>query len=213
MTPHWRLFGRIRLRSASLSSCPSPAPIRIRRPVYFGENGIPSLAYEIDGFHPGWRCGIEIEAGRGWKGNGVYRDLFQPLIMVNVDHLVLAVANSYKYKSSGTLTVSRDHRPETGGEGDEASENRGDEAELRLHLHALAYNLGNFLRMLALPKAVEQWSLTSLREKLIKIGAKIARHGRYVTFQMAEVAVPKPLFADILRLIAELRPPPDPAPA
>ena len=45
----------------------------------------------------------------------------------------------------------------------------------------------NFMRTLALPDAVEQWSLTSLREKLIKIGAKIVRHGRDVTFQMAEV--------------------------
>ena len=60
--------------------------------------------------------------------------------------------------------------------------------EVRLQLHALAYNLGNFLRTLALPEAVEHWSLTALREKLIKIGAKVVRHGRYITFQMAEVA-------------------------
>jgi hypothetical protein len=84
---------------------------------------------------------------------------------------------------------------------------------VRLQLRALAYNLGNFLRTLALPQAVEQWSLTTLREKLIKIGAKIVRHGRYVTFQMAEVAIPRMLFAEILRLIAELRPQPPPAPA
>ena len=64
---------------------------------------------------------------------------------------------------------------------------------------------------LALPDAVEQWSLTSLREKLIKIGAKIVRHGRYVTFQMAEVVIPRDLFADILRRIDRLRPPPAPA--
>ena len=38
---------------------------------------------------------------------------------------------------------------------------------------------------MVLPDAVEQWSLTNLREKLIKIGAKIVRHARYVTFQMA----------------------------
>src|ERR1700732_4694045 len=50
-------------------------------------------------------------------------------------------------------------------------------------------------------------------EKLIKIGAKVVSHGRYVAFQMAEVAIPRNLFADILRLIAELRPPPTPAPA
>ena len=72
-------------------------------------------------------------------------------------------------------------------------------------------NLGNFMRTLALPNAVEQWSLTSRREKLIKIGVKIVRHGRYVTFQMAEVVIPRDLFADILRRIDRLRPPPAPA--
>ena len=81
---------------------------------------------------------------------------------------------------------------------------------LRLQLHALAYNLGNFMRTLALPKAVEHWSLTTLREKLIKIGAKVVSHGRYVTFQLAEVAVPRELFRKILRLIDGLRPAPVP---
>ena len=82
---------------------------------------------------------------------------------------------------------------------------------VRLQLHALAYNLGNFMRTLAMPKTAEPWSLTSLREKLIKIGAKVVSHGRYVTFQMAEVAVPRQMFADILSLIAGLRAPPAPA--
>ena len=50
-------------------------------------------------------------------------------------------------------------------------------------------------------------SLTSLKEKLIKIGAKVVSHGRYVAFPMAEVAIPGNLFAGILRLIAESRPP------
>ncbi len=77
--------------------------------------------------------------------------------------------------------------------------------EVRLHLHALAYNLGNFLRTLALPEAVEHWSLTTLREKLIKIGTKVVRHGRYITFQMAEVAIPRTLFAEILHLVDGLR--------
>ena len=66
------------------------------------------------------------------------------------------------------------------------------------------------MRTLSLPNAVEQWSLTTLREKLVKIGAKIVRHGRYVTFQMAEVAVPRHLFADILRRIDRLRSTPAP---
>ncbi len=58
---------------------------------------------------------------------------------------------------------------------------------------------------------VEHWSLTTLREKLIKIGAKIVRHGRYVTFQLAEVAIPRSLFADILRRFDRLRPKPIPS--
>ena len=61
------------------------------------------------------------------------------------------------------------------------------------------------LRSLALPKEVEQWSLITLREKLVKIGGRIVRHGRYVVFQLAEVAVPRALFAAILRRIDRLR--------
>ena len=78
----------------------------------------------------------------------------------------------------------------------------------RLQLHALAYNLGNFLRTLATPEPIKEWSLTTLKEKLIKIGAKVVGHARYVAFQMAEVAIPKALFTEILQMIAELRPPP-----
>ena len=78
---------------------------------------------------------------------------------------------------------------------------------VRLQLHALAYNLANFMRTLALPTEVEHWSLTTIREKLVKIGAKVVAHGRYVTFQMAEVAVPRDLFRKILRLIDRLRRP------
>jgi Transposase DDE domain group 1 len=76
---------------------------------------------------------------------------------------------------------------------------------VRLQLHALAYNLGNFMRTLAMPKTAEPWSLTSLREKLIKIGAKVVSHGRYTTFQIAEVAAPRQMFQEILMLIAQLR--------
>ncbi len=62
-----------------------------------------------------------------------------------------------------------------------------------------------------MPKEVEHWSLTTLWEKLAKIGAKVVRHGRYVTFQLAEVAVPKELFRIILSLIDDLRRRPAPA--
>ena len=79
--------------------------------------------------------------------------------------------------------------------------------EVRLQLFALAYNLANFLRRLALPKGVSHWSLTTLLEKLVKIGAKVVTHARYVIFQMAEVAVPRWLFRTILERIRRLRPP------
>jgi len=75
---------------------------------------------------------------------------------------------------------------------------------VRLHLFALAHNLANFLRRLALPGSIRHWSLTTLEEKLVKIGAKVVRHSRYVIFQLAEVAVPRDLFAAILGRIQRL---------
>ena len=85
---------------------------------------------------------------------------------------------------------------------------------VRLQLHALAYNLANFMRTLALPEEVEHWSLTTLREKLVKIGARIVRHGRYVVFQLAEVAVPRsPIRRAFCAGSIDLRPRPPPLPA
>ena len=72
-------------------------------------------------------------------------------------------------------------------------------------LFVLAYNLGNFLRQAVLPQAVRHWTLTTLREKLIKIGARVVRHSRKIVFQMAEVAVSRELFQTILERIERLR--------
>jgi hypothetical protein len=79
---------------------------------------------------------------------------------------------------------------------------------VRLQLHALAYNLANFLRTLATPNEIETWSLTSLRDRLIKTGTRLVRHARYAIFQMAEAALPRSVFAGILGLINGLRGPP-----
>lgn len=79
-----------------------------------------------------------------------------------------------------------------------------------LQLHALAYNFANFLRTLTLPEAVSHWSMTTLRDRLVKIGAKIVHHGRSITFQMAEVMVSRGLFQKILDVIAVLCPSPLP---
>jgi hypothetical protein len=75
----------------------------------------------------------------------------------------------------------------------------------RLQLFAKANNLANFLRHLVLPKPIKGWTLTTLREKLIKIGAKVVSHSKYVIFQLAEVAVSRQLFAAILERIGRLR--------
>jgi hypothetical protein len=79
-------------------------------------------------------------------------------------------------------------------------------AQKPLELHALAYNLSNFLLTLALPDEMESWSLTTIREKVVKIGAKVIAHARYAVFQMTEVAVPPDLCRRILDMILDLRP-------
>jgi hypothetical protein len=56
-----------------------------------------------------------------------------------------------------------------------------------------------------LPKPIQGWALTTLREKRIKLGAKVVAHAKYITFQSAEVAVPRQLFAAILERIGRLR--------
>jgi hypothetical protein len=77
--------------------------------------------------------------------------------------------------------------------------------QVRLQLFVLAYNLGDFFRQTVLPKSVRHWTMTTLREKVIKIGAKVVCHARYIIFQMAEVAVSRELFAAILGRIRQLR--------
>lgn len=83
--------------------------------------------------------------------------------------------------------------------------------QVRLQLFVLANNLGNFLRQVMLPRDIRHWTLTTMREKLVKIGAKVLHHARRVIFQLAEVAVPRDLFRAILRAIGRLRLP-SPAP-
>lgn len=82
---------------------------KIERPVFYGENGLPTVRYEIDAYHDTWKCGLEIEAGRAWMGNAVYRDLIQALVMVEVEYLILAVPNAYKYNSKKRIVVSNDY--------------------------------------------------------------------------------------------------------
>lgn len=76
--------------------------------------------------------------------------------------------------------------------------------QVRLQLFILAYNLGNFMRRLGLPRAIRDWSLRSLQVKLIKMGGRMVHHARRIIFQLAEVAIPEELFAALLGRIARL---------
>ena len=71
--------------------------------------------------------------------------------------------------------------------------------QVRLGLFILAYNLGNFVRRLALPEAMKRWSLTSLQTRLIKTGGRLVRHARRLVFQLAEVLVARGMLAVRLR--------------
>src|ERR687892_209225 len=77
--------------------------------------------------------------------------------------------------------------------------------QVRLALFVLAYNLGNFLRRLALPEAMKHWSLTSLQTRMIKTGGRLVRHARRLVFQLAEVVVSREMLAGMLERIGRLR--------
>jgi hypothetical protein len=76
--------------------------------------------------------------------------------------------------------------------------------EVRLLLGVIAYNLGNLLRRLALPPAIQSWSLTSLQQRLFKTGGRLVRHARYFILQLAESHLTPRLFGQILRCIERL---------
>lgn len=80
--------------------------------------------------------------------------------------------------------------------------------DVRLRLHALAYNQATFLLCIELPEEMADWSLTRLQLKLIKIGARVVRNVRAITFQLAEVAVTGAMVRAILAAIRRLRAPP-----
>ncbi len=80
--------------------------------------------------------------------------------------------------------------------------------QVRFMLFILAYNLGNFVRRFALPASIKSWSLTSIQTRLIKTGARLVRHARRLTFQLAEVMVSREMFSEMLDKIAGLRPAP-----
>ncbi len=76
---------------------------RIKKSISTGNDA--QIQYFIDAYHPVWRCGLEVEAGRGWKSNAVYRNIVQSILTLDVDHLVIAVRNEYRSKKE----ISKDY--------------------------------------------------------------------------------------------------------
>ena len=74
--------------------------------------------------------------------------------------------------------------------------------EVRLWLSLIAYNLGNLWRRLVLPKKVENWSLTSLQQRLVKTGGRLVKHARYYWLLLAESHLTRRLFGNMARRIA-----------
>ena len=76
--------------------------------------------------------------------------------------------------------------------------------QVRLALSLLAYNLGNLWRRLGLPRGIENWSLTSLQQRLVKTGGRLVKHARYYWLLLAEGHLTRRLFGAMVRRIALL---------
>jgi hypothetical protein len=83
---------------------------RIRRPVLFGDQGRERVAYEVDAVHDELGILVEVEAGRGARGNAVYRDLVRSSLIVDQRFLVLGVMRSYRHQSSGRPIIVSSYR-------------------------------------------------------------------------------------------------------
>lgn len=80
---------------------------KVHRPVLFGDDGVPRVRYEIDGFHDKLGIALEVEAGRGAGNNADYRDIVRASLIADTNYLVLAMPLSYKYKVNGKSETKR----------------------------------------------------------------------------------------------------------
>ncbi len=78
---------------------------KIRRPVLFGDRGQERVAYEVDGFHEEFGIVLEVEAGRGARGNAVYRDLVRSSLIFDAQYLAIGVMREYHHKNQGRDTI------------------------------------------------------------------------------------------------------------
>jgi len=81
---------------------------KIKRPVLFGDEGTPRITYEVDAFHPEHKVLVEIEAGRGWQGNAVFRDIVRTSLIADADFLVIGMLQQYTFGKNNTVNRSYD---------------------------------------------------------------------------------------------------------
>lgn len=86
---------------------------KVRRPVLFGENGVPALTYEVDAAHDTLGIVVEVEAGRGARSNADYRDLVRTSLIVDALYLVLILPIEYRFKAGKKVGVEHAFRNTT----------------------------------------------------------------------------------------------------
>ena len=82
---------------------------KVLRPVLWDEQGRPKVTYQVDAAHEGHGVVVEIEASRAILGNAFYRDLVRTSLIADAHYLVIGLAKTYKYKTSGKVSISRDY--------------------------------------------------------------------------------------------------------
>jgi len=83
------------------------AASKIKRPVLFGENGVAEVSYEIDAFHDGEGIAVEVEAGRGARGNATYRDIIRASLILDARYFALLVPIAYRHQSGAREVTVR----------------------------------------------------------------------------------------------------------
>jgi len=133
-------------------------------------------------------------------------ELFPPVgfIVTNLETSSWAVVRFYNRRGTAEQRIKEGKQPV---KMTRLSCHRFRSNQVRLGLSVLAYNLGNLWRRLALPKRIENWSLTTLQQRLLKTGGRLVKHARYYGLLLAESHLTRRLFGSLVRRIATLPPP------
>jgi Transposase DDE domain group 1 len=172
----------------------------LRRPVGRPSRE-PKVFYHGFSYRAGsWECARRVVAEVGWRAGESFPRV--GFIVTNLKRRAKKVVRFYNRRGTAEQWIKEG---KNAVKWTKLSCRRFKDNAARLHLFSLAYNLANSLRKLVLPKPIQGWTLTTRREKLIRIGAKVVSHAKQLVFQSAEAAAPRQLFAALLERIGRLR--------